>query len=162
MYYCIVKKSMSFISLLPVALILIATALVCYLTTPIYPYLPIFLAAIGIAFSLWLLPRATKCEYEYNIEGDLFTVSIIRNKSSRKVLFSTDISNLVSCAPFDEADKSASVSQKINASVSENTLYYALFSEDETTTSLLFSPDDEFINSLRLLAPRKVKCNILH
>ena len=162
MYYCIVKKPISFISLVPVAILLILTALICYFTTPIYPYLPIFVAAIGIMLSLYLLPRATKCEYEYSIEGDLFTVSIIRNKASRKVLFSTDIANLVSCAPFDEADKGTFVRQKINASVDTNTLYYALFSVDEITSAVLFSPDDEFIKSLRLLAPLKVKCNILH
>lgn len=162
MYYCIVKKPMSFISLIPVAVLLLITALICYFTTTIYPYLSIFVAFIGIALSLWLLPRTFNCEYEYSIEGDLFTVSIIRNKASRKVLFSTDAKNLVSCAPFDEADKSSLVRQKINASVDTNTLYYALFSVDETTTAVLFSPDDEFIKSFRLLAPLKVKCNILH
>ncbi len=162
MYYCIVKKPMSFISILPVAIVLILTALICYFTTPIYPYLPIFVAAVGIMLSLYLLPRATKCEYEYSIEGDLFTVSIIRNKASRKELFSADVKSLVSCVPFDEADKHILVRQKINASVNANTLYYALFSVDEVTTSVLFSPDDEFIKSLRLLAPLKVKCNILH
>ncbi len=162
MYYCIVKKSLSFISVLPVMLILLLTALLCYFTTPIYRYLPLFIAAVGIIFAMIILPKLTNVEYEYNIEGDLFSVSVIRNHASRKTLFSSDISNLISCVPSDESDKNFSPSKRINASAGTNTLYTALFSEDETKSAVTFSPSDEFLDSLYLLAPRKVKRNILN
>ena len=162
MQYCIVKKPTTIASLIPVAIILIIAAVLCFVLAPIYPYATIFIAAAGIVLALWLLPRATKSEYEYSIEGDLFTVAVIQNKASRKELFSGKIDDLISCVPFDERDMSVNVAKSIKAQAGENTLYYALFTHEEATEAIVFSPSDEFVNSLRLLAPRKVKCNILH
>lgn len=162
MYYCTVKKSVSLTSVLPVMFILLLTAFLCYITTPIYQYLPIFIAAVGIISSMIILPKLTKTEYEYNIEGDLFTIALIRNHSSRKILFASDISNLVSCSPQKAADTNFTPSKRIVATAGENTAYIALFSEDETKTAITFSPSNEFIDSLYLLAPRKVNRNILN
>lgn len=160
-FYCIVKKNISFISLIPAMLILIITALLCFFTTTVYPYLPIFIAGIGICISLYLIPRATVREYEYSVEGDIFTVSLIKNKASRKELFSCEIFHLISCTPYEQHSPLPTASKTINASVHYNTPYGALFSEDENKTLIIFSPSDDFVNSLRILAPGKVNCNIL-
>lgn len=162
MHFCIVKRDVTFKSIIPVILILAVTFFISFLSSAAFIYIPFFVIIAGISLAIYLAPRFLKTEYEYNLEGDEFSIALIRNNSSRKELFACEIKHLVTCTPFDDRDNSVRATAHINAASSQNSLYHMIFTEEGKTVTVTFSPSDDFVKELRLLAPSKVKCNILH
>ena len=151
---CVVKRNISVKSFLPILLILVLTIAVYSLLRIIgLELFPILVALLGIFFAVLLTPRYMRTEYEYAIEGDTFSVSLILNRSARKELFSSDITRLSSCAPSHLV---VAPQKKLNAYVGKER-YTAIFTAEEGPYAVIFSPDAEFLEELRLLAPSKVK-----
>ena len=152
---CIVKRKATPMSFIPIVAILLVTSGLSVLSAFISAYLPVFVMVIGVGLAVYKLPSITKSEYEYNLEGDTFSVAIIKNNSSRKELFISDMEKLVSCTPQSEAHV-ISFARVIN-SASEGNVYCAVFTQEEKTIAVNFSPSEEFMKSMRLVAPLKVK-----
>lgn len=152
---CIVKRKATLTSLLPIFLILLVSAVLTALFMQIFSFV---ILIAGVIAALALMPSRLFTEYEYNLEGEQLSVALIRNKSSRKELFSADISNLVSCAPYEPH---LVTGVKIDVSTASDSRYVAVFSEEGKTASVIFSPTNDFMQSFRLLAPSRVKLNIL-
>ncbi len=151
---CIVKRKITFKSIFPLLLIFIA-ALALML---VFKSIAVLFLVLGAISLFCLAPSLLFTEYEYNLEAEEFTVALIRNKSTRKVLFGCDIAYLVKCEPYQNSHISG---EKLDFSVSGITAFTAVFSEEGKTASVIFSPNDEFVRELRLLAPSKVKLNIM-
>lgn len=157
---CIVKRCVTLKSFLPLFLIAALSVLLAFASAFIFAFIPFLILIIGMGVIIYLVPSVINTEYEYNLEGDTFSIAIVKNNAFRKELFSCDMNYLVSCSPFDEADF-VSTRNKINAYVKGKTAYYAVFTQDEQTAAVTFSPSEDFIKSMRLIAPLKVKINIL-
>jgi uncharacterized membrane protein YgaE (UPF0421/DUF939 family) len=155
MIYSVVKRDFSFKNIVPILLILLLTVALAALATMWFFYLPLLVLILGLIVAIYLSPRFLKNEYEYSIEGDVFSVALIMNKKSRKELFSADIEKLIAAAPLDEA--ALGKTKKIDVRSSENPFYSAIFSSDTGCVAVIFSPGEEFIKQMRLLAPSKVK-----
>ncbi len=154
-----VKRKATLSSYLPVFAILAATLVAAILLAAVYLFLAVFILALGTGIAVYLLPGISKTEYEYNLEGETLSVALIRNNSSRKEIFSCDIAHLISCEPYKNQPVSGT---KVDVQAGENPSFIAVFSEEGNTASLIFSPDDAFVHELRLLAPSKVKLNIMY
>lgn len=155
---CIVKRSFTLKLLFPSLTVLAVTFIVGIASLALLPSLFIPVLAVGIIIAVLLVPGSIFTEYEYNIEADIFSVALIKNKSSRKELFSCDIEHLVTIEPY--------ANQKINGvkldcSEKINTPYIAVFNVEGNISSVLFSPDDAFVRELFLLSPSKVKRSII-
>lgn len=158
---CIVKRCVTLKSFLPLFLIAAFSASLAFAASFVFAFIPFLIIIIGIGVIVYLTPSVINTEYEYNLEGDMFSIAIVKNNASRKELFSCDMDYLVSCVPLDEANF-ISTRNKINAYVeNSNPIYYAVFTQDEQSAAITFSPSDDFIKSMRLIAPLKVKINIL-
>lgn len=155
---CVVKRKNSASSFMPLVCIALASLLFSVISMSVFVYIPILVLIVGIIAIIYFTPHFLRCEYEYNLEGESFSVALIRNKSSRKELFSCDISHLVSCEPYKSQ---RIVGEKVDVSSCDNTPFIATFSEEGKQATVLFSPDDEFVREFRLLAPSKVKLNIM-
>lgn len=151
---CIVKRKFTLKALLPPIVAVAAGMIAFVLLLKFFIFLSYLALAIGLAVAAFLIPGALSSEYEYNLEGEVFSVALIRNKSSRKELFSCDIAHLVSCEGFTNQPLYGT---KLNFSENTNTLYLAVFNEEGKQASVIFSPDEAFVRELRLLAPSKVK-----
>ena len=151
---CVVKRKISAKSFLPILLILVLTLAVYSLLRILgLEFFPILVVLLGIFFAALLTPRYMRTEYEYAIEGDDFTVSLILNRSARKELFSADITRLSSCAPSHLV---VAPQKKLNAYVGKER-YTALFTLEEGPFAVIFSPDAKFLEEMRLIAPSKVR-----
>ena len=157
---CTVKRKISFKTLLPLIVVAILTVALSLVAAMFFAFIPVLVTIAGIAVIIYLAPSCLKTEYEYNIEGDTFSIAIIKNNASRKEIFSCDMNHLVSCVPLDDANI-VYTPNKINAYVDGLNTYYAIFTQEEQTAAVTFSPSDEFMKSMRLIAPLKVKLNIL-
>lgn len=157
MNYCVVKRDFNFKCVIPLILIALLTVFVSFLSGMFFSYIPFLIVLIGIIVIVYLSPRFLKTEYEYSIEGGVFSVALIMNKKARRELFSSDIERLVSCQPYADGGSVNGMSKKINAAASVNENYSAVFSSDDGNTIVLFSPSSEFMNELRLSAPSKVR-----
>lgn len=155
MNYCIVKRDFTFKCLVPLILTALLTLCVSFLSSMFFSYIPVLILLTGAAVIIYISPRFLKTEYEYSIEGGVFSVALIMNKKARRELFSSDIERLVSCQ--SGASGNDFKAKKINVSSSESPVYSALFSLDEGTALVLFSPSAEFMREMRLLAPSKVR-----
>lgn len=156
---CIVKRKATPSSFLPVVAILAITLVAAVLLAAVYMFLAVFILALGTGIAVYLLPTLSRTEYEYNLEGETLSVALIRNNSSRKEIFSCDIAHLISCEPYKNQPISGT---KVDVQAGENKSFIAVFSEEGTLASVIFSPDDAFIGNMRLLAPSKVKLNIMY
>ena len=154
---CVVKRKFTLKALFP-SFALLGVGFIAML---------LFIKASTIASMLFLIigaiagaavaPSFIFTEYEYNLEGEVFSVSLIRNKASRKELFSCDIAYLVTCEKFTGQPLGGI---KLDYSEGANP-YCAIFNEEGKQASIVFSPDDDFLRELFLLAPSKVKRNIM-
>lgn len=153
---CIVKRNPSPMSFLPIVLILLITVALSVLSAQVSMYLPTFIMVLGITLAVYKVPSILKTEYEYNLEGDTFSVALVKNNSSRKELFSCDMAHLVSCVPQREC-KMTPHAKVVKADTASDNTYCAIFTEEEKTVAVIFSPDEEFMKSMRLAAPLKVK-----
>ncbi len=155
---CVIKKDVTFSSFTPLYLTAILTLALAVLAMIMgFIYIPILIFIIGIIIMIYFSPRCINQEYEYSLEGDQFTVAVIINKSSRKELFSADMDKLISCAPEDAFSKKDGVSLKIKACSGGNTRYAAAFNGENGNSLVTFSPAEEFVESMRIIAPSKVK-----
>ncbi len=155
---CIVKRKPTVSSFLPLALIGVISVVLAVASLLMFTfYLSLVILIAGAAIIVYLTPGVLKTEYEYNLEGESFSVAIIKNNSSRKELFSCEMDYLVSCTPFEKRDTYTKAKATINAYSAEGATYYAIFTQEEQTVAVSFSPSQEFINSMRLMAPLKVK-----
>ncbi len=155
---CVIKKDVTFSSFTPVYLTAILTLALAVLAMIMgFIYIPILIFIIGVIVMIYFSPRCINQEYEYSLEGDKFIVAVIMNKSSRKELFSADMDKLISCAPDDASYKKDGVSAKIKACSGGNSRYAAIFNGENGTSLVTFSPAEEFIESMRIIAPSKVK-----
>lgn len=155
---CVVKKSFTFKSLLPSLISVIIGIVFALLAAHFIPVLFVPLLAAGVIIGAVIAPGNLFTEYEYTIEGDSFSVSVIRNNASRKELFSCDISFLLSCEPYTGGK---TYGTRLDYSENINTTYCATFNEEGKQAAVIFSPDEAFIRELFLLAPSKVKRNII-
>ncbi len=161
MKYCIVKRPITFKTFIPFISVFLLTVVLAVSAMTSFTFIPILIAILGAVALVYILRTSLNCEYEYTIEGETFIVALIRNNTSRKELFTGNMSHILSCTPFEDRDKYASPRTHINASSDANILYYALFSDEEITKAVTFSPSEEFLKEMRLLAPSKVKVNIM-
>ena len=151
---CIIKRSFTFKSLAP-SLIAFAIGFViaCLALKFLYALSVISLAA-GLIIAVIIIPANIFTEYEYNLEGETFSVALIRNKSSRKELFGCDIAHLITCEPYLNQPLGGI---KLDYSEKVNTTYFAVFNEEGKQAAVIFSADEAFVRELFLMAPGKVK-----
>lgn len=157
---CTVKRKVTLKTFLPLIIVALITLALSVVASMFFAFIPLLIIIAGIIVIIAISPALLRTEYEYNIEGETFSIAIIKNNSSRKEIFSCNMHHLVSCVPLNEADL-IYTSNKINAYVEGITAYYAVFTQEEQTACVTFSPSDDFIKSMRLIAPLKVKVNIL-
>ena len=155
MNYCVVKRSVTFKSFLPIILILVLTVAVAFLLLMLHlMFFPYLALAVGLFAAVYFTPRFLKTEYEYAIEGESFSVSLIMNRSARREIFSSDMTRLVSCRRGVEKN-----AQNRVKAVGGNDVYSAVFSTDDGQVCLLFTPSREFLEQMRLSAPSRVSLN---
>ncbi len=156
---CVIKKDVTFSSFTPLYLTAILTLALAVLAMIMgFIYIPILVFIIGIIIMIYFSPRCINQEYEYSLEGDKFIVAVIMNKSSRKELFSADMDKLISCEPEKAASVTRDgVSSKIKACSGNNPRYSAAFNGENGMSLVTFSPAEEFLESMRIIAPSKVK-----
>ena len=155
---CIIKKSFTVKALFPSLLIFALSLIIACVALFIVPFLFAPVILIGAIISVVIAPGNIFTEYEYNIEGELFSVALIKNKSARKELFACDIDHLITCEPYTNQKTSGTV---LDFSESINPTYLAVFNEEGKTASVIFSPDKAFVQELFLLSPSKVKRNTM-
>ncbi len=153
MKHCIVNRPLGFSSFAPLILILAATIVLSSLAAMISFSLSMVVLIVGIVILCVLTPRYIRCEYEYSLEGDTFSVALIMNKSSRKELFSSDMEQLIVCETA--AGKNVASTRTVNAAVPTGISYRAEFSCEEGSTSVIFTPSEEFLQEMRLYSPSK-------
>lgn len=154
-----VKRKVTFSAFVPTIAILAVTLAVALIAVRVFALFSYLLIALGTTVAIVLIPHFIRTEYEYNLEGDSLSVALIRNNSSRKELFCCDIPFLVSCEMYKNQPIQG---VKVDVTGGDNPSYIAVFSEDGKVATLLFSPNDAFMQEMRLLAPSKVKLNILY
>lgn len=155
---CMVKRQANALSFLPLIFIALASIALAVMALFMFTiYLSVVILIVGAAIIVYLTPSILNSEYEYSLEGDSFSIAIIKNNSSRKELFSCEMDYLVSCTPFDERDTYTKTKMNISAYAKDTPLYYAIFTQEDQTVSITFSPSEEFMKSMRLIAPLKVK-----
>lgn len=154
---CIVKRKFTPKALFPSFAVLgigFIAMLLLFKASTVAALLVLGIAAIAGAL---IAPSFIFTEYEYNLEGEVFSVALIRNKASRKELFSCDIAHLVTCEKFTGQPLGG-----IKLDYSEGAEpYCAVFNEEGKQAAIIFSPDDAFVRELFLLSPSKVKRNIM-
>lgn len=157
MNYCVVKRPVTFKSFLPPLLIALFALFLAFLVMILtkFVYIPLLIVIASLAIDLYLAPRFLVNEYEYSVEGGVFSAAIIMNKKARRELFSADAEKLAACAPRDASQHGAV--KKIDITSKENSDYYALFNTEDGSILILFSPSEEFLKELWLLAPSRVK-----
>ena len=151
---CIVKRSFSIKALTPSFVIIAAGALLAFASLMLLPALFFPLMGIGVIIGAVIASGNISTEYEYNLEGDSFSVALIKNNSSRKELFSSDMAHLLSCEPYSGGKLYGTT---LNFSENVNTAYSIVFNEEGKQTSVIFSPDEAFVRELFLVSPSKVK-----
>ncbi len=151
---CIIKRSFTFKALLPSLMSVLISLVIGFISVIFIPSLFIPILAIGVIIAIAIAPGNIFTEYEYNLEGESFSVALIRNNSSRKELFSCDMEHLISCEPYTNQRINGA---KFDYSEKVNTPYCALFNENGKQASVIFSPDEAFVRELFLIAPGKVK-----
>ncbi|MCD8049949.1 MAG: hypothetical protein LUG52_10245 [Clostridia bacterium] len=153
MKHCIVNRPLGFSSFAPLLLILVATIVLSSLASIVSFSLSLVILVVGVVILCVLTPRYIRCEYEYSLEGDAFSVALIMNKSSRKELFSSDMEQLIVCE--NAAGKNVSSTRTVSAIAKSGTAYRAEFSCEEGTASVIFTPSEEFLKEMRLYSPSK-------
>lgn len=154
---CIVKRKFKINALAPsfalLGIGLIALVLLLSISAP----LAFTLCAACLIAGALIAPSAIFTEYEYNLEGGTFSVALIKNKASRKELFACDIDHMIGCEKYNGQPLSGI---RLDYSDNEN-VFSIVFNEDGKQTAVLFSPDEAFFHELFMLAPSKVKRNIM-
>ncbi len=136
---------------------LVSLAIVSVLAVFLFPLA--ILVPIVVIFVVVALMRRMNVEYEYlYVNGDLDIDKII-NRSKRKRVFSTPISNMELLAP----EGSPELAQYRNGIVADYSSgvpgekrYVLVVVEKGQVTKMIFEPNDTIIEGIFLLAPRKV------
>ncbi len=154
---CIIKRKFKMKSLLPSFALFGIGLIALLLLLGISAIFAFAVCAACIITGAVIAPSAIFTEYEYNLEGDTFSVALIKNKASRKELFACDIAHLVVCEKYTGQPL---FGVKLDYSEGEN-VCSVVFNEEGKQATVLFSPDEAFLHELFMLAPSKVKRNII-
>lgn len=136
---------------------LVALAIVSVFVVLMFP-VAIIVPVVVITAVVFLI-RRLNVEYEYlYVNGDL-DIDKIMNKAKRKRVFSTNISSMELLAP-EGAD---ALNQFRNAKVldfssgmADAKRYVFVVAENGQVTKMIFEPNEEIVEGIFLMAPRKV------
>ena len=139
---------------------LVAIAIVSVFVVLMFP-VAIIVPIIVIAAVVFLI-RRLDVEYEYlYVNGDL-DIDKIMHKAKRKRIFSTNIDNMELLAP----EGNEGINQCRNAKVvdyssgsADARRYVLVVADNGQVTKLVFEPNDDIIEGIFLMAPRKVVKN---
>ena len=139
---------------------LVAIAIVSVFVVLMFP-VAIIVPIIVIAAVVFLI-RRLDVEYEYlYVNGDL-DIDKIMHKAKRKRIFSTNIDNMELLAP----EGNEGINQFRNAKVvdyssgsADERRYVLVVADNGQVTKLVFEPNDDIIEGIFLMAPRKVVKN---
>ncbi|MCI9488510.1 DUF6106 family protein [Lachnospiraceae bacterium 48-42] len=139
---------------------LVAIAIVSVFVVLMFP-VAIIVPIIVIAAVVFLI-RRLDVEYEYlYVNGDL-DIDKIMHKAKRKRIFSTNIDNMELLAP----EGNEGINQFRNAKVvdyssgsADARRYVLVVADNGQVTKLVFEPNDDIIEGIFLMAPRKVVKN---
>lgn len=137
--------------------LLVAVAIVSVFVVLMFP-VALIVPVVVIAAVVFLI-RRLNVEYEYlYVNGDL-DIDKIMNKAKRKRVFSANIDNFELLAP----EGAEALNQFRNARVvdyssgsADGRRYVLVVAENGQVTKLVFEPNDEIIEGVFLMAPRKV------
>lgn len=140
--------------------LLVAIAIVSVFSVLVIP-VAIFIPVIVIAVVVFLL-RRLDLEYEYlYVNGDL-DIDKIMHKAKRKRVFSVNIDNMELLAPEgNEALNQFGNARMLDYSSgnADARRYVLVVAENGQVTKLVFEPNDDIIEGIFLMAPRKVVKN---
>lgn len=128
--------------------------------TSLIPYSPVvLLIAIYITYRVVV---SRNIEYEYEFVGDSISISKIFNKSYRKKIFSSALTDFDIIAPKESKhylEFGTNVQNNIEAisSYEMNNIYFGIIQYKEKRTSVLFESDDRILKHIKKYLDYKLK-----
>ena len=122
-----------------------------------------FLLTIGIVVGSYYLVMSFNIEYEYILTNGELDIDCIRNRSKRKRLITVSVKTFDVLAPVGKpelsAEERATFTRVIDASSYCNSgyAYFAVFSKDGQKIKLIFEPDEQMLEKIRIYIPNNVK-----
>ncbi len=107
----------------------------------------------------YLLKLNCKIEYEYLYLDKELSIDMIKNQAKRKKLVKYSVSTLQVMAPSDSARLEQYAQQKVKDFSAETegfTSYDAIFEGKEGLERVLLNANEEYLNAMRMCAPRAI------
>ncbi len=120
---------------------------------------------LGIAggfLSFYLLFPMFSIEYEYLYLDKEITIDKIMSKQKRKRAEVLDLSKMELLAPADSHEMDNYLSRKVpikdySSGIEGHKAYYLVYHDEKEEALYKLEPDEEMLNAIRYIAPRKVK-----
>lgn len=136
---------------------LVAVAIVSVFSVLMFP-VALIIPIVVIAAVVFLI-RRLNVEYEYlYVNGDL-DIDKIMNKAKRKRVFTANIDNFELLAPEGASELNQFGNARVvdySSGSADARRYVLVVADNGQVTKLVFEPNDEIIEGVFLMAPRKV------
>ena len=156
--YMVKRVTPFYLLLAKVALIVIEVLIVLLGLLFANPFILIIATALG--FGVYFLVRRWDLEYEYIYQNGELVIDKIMSKAARKTVYRTDLQAMeLMFKGRNHEDARAYQNYKVKdftTRAHEDRIYTLVLGGG---TKILFEPNDEMIDAIRMLAPRKVKMN---
>lgn len=141
---------------------LILLASIIFLMPSFGPFVP-FIVLVGVVFGGYKLIATRNLEFEYSNTNGYITVDKIMNKETRKRLMTFECRDVEEIGKYKENEQrlqNKPVDTKLFASqMSDGTdAWYIIVRAQKTGKTLLaFSPDEDFLESVKRFIPKQLK-----
>lgn len=122
----------------------------------------IFAIACGLLCALfYFMAQRVKIEYDYTLTNSTLDIAKIMNGKNRKKLVSVEVSSIIDMQPitadnFQKLFNDNSV-RKVNMFLNKGThLYYMLIVKDGKRVAIVFEPDQQLIEYMKLFNPGNI------
>lgn len=122
----------------------------------------VFALILGLLCGLfYYMAQRTRIEYDYTLTNGTLDIAKIINDRSRKKLLSLDVSTIIEMKPitsesFQRYFEDNSL-KKANMFVNKGThLYYMLFVKDEKKAVVVFEPNQQLVEYMKIFNPNNI------
>ncbi len=126
------------------------------------PFLILAVIAALLCALFYTLAQTVRVEYDYTLTNGTLDIAKILNDKKRKKLVSIDVANILEMRPitddgFQRYFKDRNI-KKVNIFLNRGEhLYYMVFVKDDSKVVIVFEPDEQMVEYMKLFNPDNIK-----